>query len=282
MSIRKTGHLILDKLFEYSLYVSSIALVTLSVIDISNLNEKTIDIFGIPKLEIGKIVYYISVFLAIVFGFFSVNNASEISSIEKDLEEKNAKVSDLENALTEVVSETNELFNSYLKLLVKSLSFTFNERISVYKVFDNTFVMIGRTSESTQLKGTGRANYPLNEGFIGKGWNEGEYFIDDLPDPSPRNGDTYYRVIADIVDIPRDVIDSLTMKSRTYYILRMNGYDDEPKAVLVAESLNQAAFSKQEIEEKLDSVRQPLIMFIEKMSNTNYHNSSEVKDTLDI
>ena len=54
------------------------------------------------------------------------------------------------------------------------------------------------------------------------------------------------------------------MKSRTYFVYRINGYDSSPKAVLVFESLKEKAFKKDFIIEKLKDVKQPLIMFTEK------------------
>ena len=54
------------------------------------------------------------------------------------------------------------------------------------------------------------------------------------------------------------------MKSRNFFIYRINGYDGNPKAVLVFESLQPSCFEKDFIVEKLNGVKQPLVMFIEK------------------
>ena len=56
----------------------------------------------------------------------------------------------------------------------------------------------------------------------------------------------------------------MKMKSRTFFIYRINGYDGNPRAVLVFESLDEKTFTKEFIIEKLNGVKQPLIMFIEK------------------
>lgn len=253
-------------MFKYSLHISSIAIVILAVIDISNINDWTIEAFGIPKVLVGQIIYFLTVLIALLFGIFSISNASDINELELQNQENDNKISDLETTLNDVVTETNELFNSYLKLLSNNLDFTHNERISVYKVIENQFVMIGRTSESPNLKLAGRPNYPLNEGFIGKGWDEGEFFISDLPDPDARNGTTYYNAITNHVTIDKAVVDSLKMKSRTYYVFRMDGFNNEPKALIVAESKSENAFTEQSVQDKLEVVSQPLVMFIEKIN----------------
>lgn len=254
----------IDYLFDKSLIISGICVVLLSVIDISNINEATISIFGVEKFQIGKLFYYFVVLLSIVFGIITVLNGQEIEKLEKDNIDKSNKINDLESKLNEVVNETNELFNSYLRLLLKNLGFTHTERISVYKVYDNKFKLIGRTSVDPTLSSAGRSEYPISDGFIGKGWREGEYFIKNLPDINAKSGNTYYNAINTINQIPRETVDNLRMKSRNFFVYRINGYDGNPKAVLVFESLQPACFEKDFIVEKLNGVKQPLIMFIEK------------------
>lgn len=254
----------IDVLFDKALIISGICVIILSVIDISNLDEWDISILGIEKFEIGKLFYYLTVFFSLIFGALAVIHGQEIEALEKDNNEKSIKINDLESKLNEVVNETNELFNSYLRLLLKNLSFTHTERISVYKVYENKFKLIGRASVDPTLSSTGRTEYPIRDGFIGKGWREGEFFVKNLPELTLSNGNTYYNAINKINPIPRDVVNSLKMKSRNFFVYRINGYDGNPKAVLVFESLQPSSFEKDFIVEKLNGVKQPLIMFIEK------------------
>ncbi|MGL4368031.1 MAG: hypothetical protein ACRCTQ_07135 [Brevinemataceae bacterium] len=254
----------IDYIFDKALIISGVSLVALSVVDISNINDITIDIFGIDNFQIGKLLYYVSVIFSIVFGVFAVVHAKEVQKLEEENNKKSSKINDLESKLNEVVSETNDLFNSYLRLLIKNLNFTHNERISVYKVYENKFKLIGRTSVDPILTQMGRKEYPIGEGFIGKGWREGDFFIDSLPDCNAKSGNTYYNAVNTIHPIKREVVDNLKMKSRTFFVYRINGYDGTPKAVLVFESLEMQKFTKEFIIEKLNGVKQPLIMFIEK------------------
>ena len=262
--IRIILHKLIDWLSKYSGHISCVVIILLSVIDISNLNDWEKSFWGLTDVPIGKIFYYISVVLAVIFGFFGLSNQKDITDLEKDNFQKGSKIIDLENALSDSIKEMNELFNSYLTLMVKNLNFGHNERISVYKVHDGRFVLIGRASDNPNLQKIGRGSYPLEEGLIGKGWAEGEYFIDNLPDPSVRNGETYYTQVNSINGIGREVIRGIKMKSRTYFVYRIKGYENQPKAVLVIESINSNAFTKEDVINKLAGVKQPLVMFIEK------------------
>lgn len=262
--MRKKFHHFIDLLFKHSIQISSIALIFLTIVDISNLNEWKISKYGLIDFPIGQILYILFVIIAIICALFSYEDSKTVKSLEKDNEKQASKIIDLETGLTEAVKEMQELFNYYLLILVKNLDFTHTERISVYKVFDDSFVLIGRSSHNPNLRLAGRSNYPLNEGFIGKAWAEGEYFINDLPDQTQRNGDTYYNKVNGICAIPRDVINNMSMLSRTFYINRINGYDALPKAIIVIESLEANAFTKEEVNDKLNSIMQPLVMFIDK------------------
>lgn len=262
--IRKYLHKFIDWLFTSSLQISSASLVILSIIDISNLNDWKESFWGLENVPVGRIIYYPTVIAAIIFGLFSNSNSSSIKNLEEHNEEKGNKIQDLENALNDSIKEMNELFNSYLTLMIKNLNFGHTERISVYKVYEKRFVMIGRASDNPNLQQIGRSSYPIDEGFIGKGWAEGEYFIDSLPDPSIRNGDTYYNRVNEVCSIDKEVLNNIKMKSRTFFIYRIKGYDNLPKAVLVIESQKEKGFIKEDVVNKLAGVKQPLVMFIEK------------------
>tara|TARA_R110000744_G_scaffold198911_1_gene318144 strand:- start:655 stop:1500 length:846 start_codon:yes stop_codon:yes gene_type:complete len=274
--MRNFIHKIIDWIFDKSLYVSGIAILILSIIDISNINDWKLSVFGIEEFQIGRLTYYTAVIIALIFGIISITHAKNISELEKDKEEKGNKISDLETTLSEIVRETSDLFNSYIKLIVKNLEFTHQERISVYKVYEDNFILIGRSSINPILMEKGRPKYSIREGFIGKGWAEGEYFVDDLPDPTLRNGNTYYNRINEISPISREVVDNLNMKSRTFFVYRINGFDSDPKAVLVFESERENAFNKEDIVESLSGVKQPLVMFIEKNNGVKIMDNREL------
>jgi len=274
--MRNILHSFINWLFDKSQYISAISFIVLTIIDISNLNESTISIFGIEKLEIGKIFYYFLVVIAIVFAFFSIQQSKELETLENDVKNKGNKIVDLEEAINNIIKDMDELFNSYLRLLLKNINFTHHDRISVYKVLSNRFVLLGRTSENPNLMSKGRDSYNIEDGFIGKGWAEGSFFIDDLPDPNHNNCTRYFNKVNSISKIDKEVLDNMKMKSRTFYVYRLDGFDGTPRAIVVFESLCAKGFKKEDIEELISNVKQPLIMFVEKNNKHKYTDRNEL------
>lgn len=264
MNLRQNGIDFWNWLFKKSLFIVAFSTVGLNIIDISNINDKTFITDANVKYYYGAVIYWSLVIIAIVFGVFSISNAKEVEVLEKENLSKGNEINSLESSINEVVNSNNELFNSYLRLLLSNLNFEHTERISVYKTYENNFLLIGRNSTNPLLTRIGRPSYPIDEGFIGKGWSEGEYFIDSLPDSTINRGNDYYNAINIVSPIPRRVVNNIKMKSRTYYIYRMYGYNNTPNSVLVLESINAYAFTFQFVKEKLDEIKQPLEMFIEK------------------
>lgn len=253
---------LIDLLFNKSSYISFIGIILLSLIDISNWNESKMTIGNFNNFPIGSFFYWFVVIISVIFGFISIRHTENIEGLESKIIEKGNKIIDLENKLSDLVGDSNDLFNSYLKILIRNLEFSHNERISVYKCFNNKFKLIGRTSVNPILMEQGRSEYPIEEGFIGKGWKEGMFFVDDLPDPTRIS--TYYAKVKSIADIEKIVVENLKMKSRTMFVYRLDGFDSNPKAIIVFESEKEKAFEKDFIIEKINGVMQPLIMFIEK------------------
>jgi hypothetical protein len=262
--MRKFLHDSIDWIFKQSALITSLALLALSIIDISNIDDWKIQLLVITSFPIGKIIYYFAVIIALIFGYISFKNDKDIKILELDNQEKGRKIIDLENALSDSIKEMNELFDSYLTLMIKNLNFKYTERISVYKVFEDKFVLIGRASDNPNFQLVGRNSYPKNDGFIGLGWATGEFFINDLPDPTVRNGETYFNAVNAVCQIEKKVVQSIKMKSRTYLVLRIKGYDNQAKAVLVIESINKEGFDKDAVLQKLEDAKQPLVMFVEK------------------
>ncbi|EKY08906.1 hypothetical protein HMPREF9078_00678 [Capnocytophaga sp. oral taxon 380 str. F0488] len=227
-----------------------------SIIGISNIHKWNI---GECNFPIGEFIYWGVVMLFFIFFITSLFYKKEMSELEKKIN----SINDLETKLVEEVNSSNELFNSYLRLLVKSLNFTYNDRISVYKVNENKFQLIGRTSINPILMEKGRNEYPIEEGFIGKGWQEEEFFINNLPCPET-NFKQYYKKINDISPIPKEVVESMTMKSRNYFVYRMNNNNEIPQAIFVFESKLPNGLKKDLIKEKLVGVKETLVMFIQR------------------
>ena len=264
MNLRKFGHDAWELLFTKSLHISGLLLLLLAIIDISNVNDWTFNEWGLVEFPLGKIIYYLTIGLTALFGWISYDTAESVATLTKDVKEKGQKIVDLETNVSERVKEMNELFKSYLKLLVETLEFDHTSRISVYKVYEDKFLLMGRSSANPMLETSTRNSYPIDQGFIGKAWAEGEYYVNDLPDPASKNRETYYTKVNQLCKINKDVVLNMNMASRCYYIQRINGYENEPRAIIVLESKEPNAFSKEVVIEPLKIVKDTLVMFIEK------------------
>lgn len=269
MNIRKWGHMFWDYLTRNSAYISAVLFLVLSIIDISDVDEKTCNLFGVITFPSGKIFYYFIVGLTFLFILISIENKKAVEEFEKEVLGYKTKINDLESSYSEIIKSNGELFNSYLKLILRNLDFKHTERISVYKVFDNQFILIGRSSMNPLLKTNGRNNYPIKEGFICKGWEEIDYRVSNLPDPTINQGDDYYNAVNAIKYIERGVVDSINMKSRSYFVYRIDGYEDEPTAIVVFESLKPDGLDFEKIINTVMGVKEPLIMFVEKNNGIN-------------
>ena len=232
--------------------------------------------WGFVSFPMGKLFYYIVVALTILSSIWSIQKSSNVIDLEKEIIEKSNKIIDLENGLSDSVNQMNELFDSYMLLVFKNLGFNHNERISVYKVYENKFILLGRASTNPRLKASGRTNYPIDEGFIARGWEQGKFFIDNLPDPNLRNGDSYFKEVSQNCKIEKNIVNAIKMKSRSYFIQRLNGYDSNPKALIVIESLLPSSLTEQTIAEKLTDNEQPLVMFVEKNNGIKFVNSNNL------
>lgn len=269
VNIRKNGISIWIFLCDNATLFSMISIVVLTIVDISNANDWTASILGVEDFEYGKLIYYVAVVGAIFFGIFSISNSEEVSDLESRLENLSDKVANLESLNEQLFKEKDKLFHSYLKLLSSNLGLDHLDRVSVYKVEENCFVLMGRYSLNPNLEKPGRPNYPINQGFIGLAWATGKYFHNNLPDPNIRSGSTYYKAVCDINFIEEETVSNISMRSRTYFIRRMNGYDGSPRAVIVIESEEVEKFDEEFAEEKLQGVKSNLVTFIENSTLLN-------------
>jgi hypothetical protein len=123
-----------------------------------------------------------------------------------------------------------------------------SERISLYS-FDaegGQFVLVGRFSFSPVYQAKQRATYPSDQGCIEVAWKNGVVFSNDFPDPyaDPEGYSKHHLGF----NVPADVSDRFTMKSRLYYGYRISDAKHRGLAVVIIEALCPTRFTQ----EKLD------------------------------
>ena len=94
-----------------------------------------------------------------------------------------------------------------------------------------------RYSVNPELAKKGRARYPDDEGCIARAWQEQEFHIEDLPDPSD-DFDAYLERQESAFGVPRETLESMKMHSRAYLGYRIDGAEPgQWLAVLMIESI---------------------------------------------
>jgi hypothetical protein len=91
----------------------------------------------------------------------------------------------------------------------------------------------------------GRVIYPDHQGCIGQAWQNGKHIATGLPDPT-NDWRSYRALQISQYGLSGDVVDALTMRSRSYIAFALDGPSSERRiAVLVIESM--AAVSEAKI-----------------------------------
>lgn len=205
-----------------------------------------------------------SILLSICCSIFLIKKNKSITSFEKEINDKSAKIQEYESTIEKYGNESYDLFRYSISLLFKDFKLDDRSRISVYKKSNNRFVIMGRFSTNPELDRINRKDYPLEEGFIGKAYREGVFFIDNLPVFKEGVKQKYYDAVTKLCDINKDVLKTISMKSRTYYCKALTDFRAvDRKAVIVIESLDEKKFSKDNIQKALGEEEERLKYFIE-------------------
>lgn len=149
-----------------------------------------------------------------------------------------------------------ELIQRHVELIGKNkLAFQRGgiDRINVY-LYDKEryFLRAGRFSYNPEYNTAGRKVYSKEEGCLGRSWINGEYFVNDLPDPT-KDSKAYERALREM-GLPRESVAGLRMKSRLYFGIRFSdGEDHSPLGVIIVESTDPHRFTADYLKTTLES-----------------------------
>lgn len=187
------------------------------------------------------IALLISIFLTLALSIFHFIKQDRISK----LKETNA---DLKSDRELVLKDLQAVIRGYLWGIVENLEFAPTDRVTIYSHDDklNHFVPLSRISSNPEFNKHGRNSYPDDEGYIGKTWRDGGFFIDNLPDWYEDKKE-YIRVTHK-ENFPKSLHNNLRMKSRLYFGWRIsNSKNEEPLAVLIIESTEPQRWSNEQL-----------------------------------
>lgn len=131
------------------------------------------------------------------------------------------RVATLERQVQSGEEALRSLRRSELSLLARQLGYFSSERISLFALDHDGFVLAARHSANPRFEAPGRTRYPLGEGCLGKAWDEGSAVLVDLPDPAS-DPTGWQRALLDRWNMPLETSAALVMKARTCIAIRID------------------------------------------------------------
>ncbi len=184
------------------------------------------------------------------------------------------KLKTLSSTLDKIKKEYYALCSNNIKSMFEDFFTTGEDRISIYRHEGNHFILLGRYSQSPQFNKRSTKPYSDDEGLIGRGWNEGEVFENNIR-PWKGSGRDYNSDIKRICTISDDRLRSISMKSTAFYIRTLSDDDtaEDPDGIIVFESKNKNAVDKGKIQKMLSEKETSLLKFLQGMKSVSRETS---------
>ncbi len=167
-----------------------------------------------------------------------------ISGIEKS---KVTSFLVLEAELEQSRKKVEATRRDYFELCSTTIKYCFKEffdsaggqgRVSLYRYIDDHFVLVGREAQNPLHGKRGRPKYPVNEGFIAKGWSSSPFIDSGIP-VWKGNGSSYRAYMKKACSITDDVLTKMNMHSTSFYVYRFNNTDaGKPYGIIVFEKMD--------------------------------------------
>ena len=210
-----------------------------------------------------------SVVINVIFFFNQKKKSKSLKSFEEDNNEKAIKIQSLENKIQSIHKNYTEIFNEHLASLYFKLKLSNDSRISMYKLENDNFYIIGRYSINPDLYKINRNYYPSNQGLIALALSNGNYFLNTgVPEYGikSRQKNIVFNFFNSISLIDRDVFDKITMKSKSFYLRALlDPKNIQRTSIIVIESTKSKAFEKEDIDAIIEDEEHKLTSFVEKI-----------------
>ena len=278
----------------YLIYLNGLNTLIFAFIGILFELNKEVTSYKIHTKFIGWILFGVVIILTIVQIVKQIKETKTIEKIEKEKTEEiislrgeknelDIKIQNLENQISKININSIEIVDIHLAYLFEKMKLGNDERISLYKLINEEFYVLGRFSSNPELRKRSRQSYK-KEGLIFKAWQSGNYFKNSgipIPNTSTRSKFRrgYYNVINDVAPIDEETVWSIKMKSRSFYIKSFKDLMNlEQTSIIVIESKNERAFEETDIDLVLNQDEEKrLVAFVEKINwdFPNINNASE-------
>lgn len=206
---------------------------------------------------------------------YAINEISEIKEIKekenlkKLLEIKSKEISTLELSIEYLGQSLSGLPKDFLRHVSKYLDLSNSDRISLY-VFDETkFQIIGRYSENPLYDYCNREEYPRDEGYIAKCFENSDgkpyFYRNKLPKNTQKR---YFEIVSKETGMSIDFLKKLSMKSRAYFGRLVKDDNKDNVGILLIETINpDFNISPEDLNEDIEKLIIPHLKTMLEISN---------------
>lgn len=219
--------------------------------------------------------YLILIFVVCLFWvneFIEAKKLLENDKLQKELKTENEEL-EKRCARIEQYSESIGLYlenipDDFLENVFVFLKLKNSERISLYVLSENKFLIIGRYSANPTYNRRGRDSYPSECGYIAKCLSNDNgkdyYYKSSLP----ANNKKYVEEVIKDTGMSEQDIEKLSMKSRTYFTKVIKDTKNKNVGILVIESRNsKLPISCEELNNKMNELCVPHMATLLDVSN---------------
>jgi hypothetical protein len=222
---RLMRHMVADWLYDYWLEILLIvipALAALSALVYSDEFTHAVCSSADNQLvvrKIGIIAFVAFTILQICAGIFSAFRTKRISALEEQINAERARANSATENSMAWIQDIYALCDGFLYVMSTSgaLKLSNTDRISIYAhdPTSDSFLKLARYSPNEEFRKTGRRNYPVAQGCIGRAWTDDECYVAEFP-LKEANETAFYATCSDY-NIPRNVAAQLRMPSKFYF-----------------------------------------------------------------
>jgi hypothetical protein len=247
--IEKTRQLLLNNISESLVFLSGFFFL---LADLKNDNLKLV-ILNLNWKQLNTALIIFGVISAIISIFISAREKKGI--INKD---KSKLKSEYYKFCSDFIRNTFETFfqNS-----------SRNGRVSIYLHKNNKFILIGRYSNNPNYTTKGRKDYPDNKGLISKGWEDEICELYGIPEWRGL-GQQYHTKVRRVKEIDIEVVKNLKMKSRSFYIKRIDNEDSRtPHGIIVIEQMKSNQINSDILNDIFEKNTQNLVLLFKGLNS---------------
>jgi hypothetical protein len=208
-------------------------------------------------------VFWSSVIGAVISIYATAKNSQSVSRLAGEKSGLLQSLTRLQSMEEEIQQKYSDLCSLHLSALMLRMGLMPNDRVSIYKHNGtSSFYRIARYSNHPDHAKPGRSIYPDDEGCIGAAFREGSAFAESLP----ANQSRYENCLAENWNIPTDVAQHLTMKSRSIAAFALQKpVGGRRFAIIVFESMASGRIDQDCRERFTNEEREGIIQWLETM-----------------